>query len=126
MFRNSIRGALTAVTFLVTAIAAQAAQPFNDKAFEQAQASGKTILVEVTAPWCPVCKQQHPILSDVEKERPSLVTYQVDFDSAKSTLKRFGVQMQSTLIVFKGKTEMGRSTGQTDPAKIRGLIAKGF
>ena len=76
--------------------------------------------------WCPTCRQQRPIVEQIEKEKPTLVVYEVDFDSAKETLKRFHVQYQSTLIVFKGVKEIGRSTGDTDPARIRALIAQGF
>jgi thioredoxin 1 len=32
--------------------------------------------------------------------------------------------MQSTLIVYKGKTEMGRSTGDTNEASITSLLNK--
>jgi thioredoxin 1 len=35
-----------------------------------------------------------------------------------------GAQKQSTLIVFDGATEKGRSTGETDPAAIQSLLAK--
>ncbi len=38
----------------------------------------------------------------------------------------FGVQKQSTLIVFKGATEVGRSIGDTDKASIEALLAKGL
>lgn len=114
------------VGLLAIAFAASAAQPFEMKAFRDAQASGKTILVDVTAPWCPTCKLPKPILQSVEKERPNLLVYEVDFDTAKDVLRHFRVQAQSTLIVFKGGTEVGRSTGDTDPARIRTLIGKGF
>ena len=116
-----------ASAFLLSAsLVAQAGQPFDTKAFQQAQAAGKTILVDVTASWCPTCKQQRPIVQEIEKEKPSLVVYEVDFDTAKDVLKRFHVQYQSTFIVFKGASEVGRSTGQTDPKRIRDLVAKGF
>ncbi len=123
---SSLRMLAAVAALIFAAATAHAAQPFDAKAFEQAQASGKTILIDVTAPWCPTCRKQRPILAEVEKERPTLVAFEVDFDSAKDTLRRFKVQSQSTLIVFKGATEVGRSTGQTDPAQIRDLIAKGF
>ncbi len=87
--------------------------------------AGKSVLIDVTAPWCPTCKQQRPIVQEIEKERPSLVVYEVDFDTAKDVLKRFRVQYQSTLIMFRGASEVGRSTGETDPARIRALVAKG-
>ena len=81
---------------------------------------------DVTASWCPTCRRQRPIIEQIEKEKPNLVVYEVDFDTAKDALKHFRVQYQSTLIVFKGTTEIGRSTGDTDPTRIRALIAKGL
>jgi thioredoxin 1 len=118
--------ALVATALLVFSVVSHAGQSFDDQSFEQAQAAGKTILVDVTASWCPTCRQQRPIVEQIEKEKPNLVVYEVDFDTAKDTLKRFRVQHQSTLIVFKGTKEVGRSTGDTDPARIRALVAQGF
>ena len=116
---------LLATTFLIgSSLVAQAGQPFDMGAFQQAQAAGKSILVDVTAPWCPTCKQQRPVVQEIEKSTPNLVVYEVDFDSAKDVLKRFRVQSQSTLIVFKGANEVGRSTGETDPANIKALVSK--
>jgi thiol-disulfide isomerase/thioredoxin len=104
---------------------AMATTPYDAKAFMADQEAGKSVLIHVTAPWCPTCAKQKPTVSAIEKEKPQLVVYEVDFDSKKDVLKQFGVQMQSTLIVFKGKQEAGRSTGETDPAKIRSLVEKG-
>src|SRR5262249_3107788 len=118
--------ALAAAVLLALSVVGHAAQPFDDQSFKQAQAAGKTILVDVTASWCPTCRQQRPIVEQIENETPNLVVYEVDFDTAKDTLKRFRVQQQSTLIVFKGTKEVGRSTGDTDPARIRALVAQGF
>jgi thioredoxin 1 len=118
--------ALVAAAVLVFSLPGHAAQPFDDQSFKQAQALGKTILVDVTASWCPTCRQQRPIVEQIEKEKPNLVVYEVDFDTAKDALRHFRVQYQSTLIVFKGTKEVGRSTGDTDAASIRALIAKGF
>jgi thioredoxin 1 len=117
---------VAAAMLLAFSVVGHAVQPFDDQSFKQAQAAGKTILVDVTASWCPTCRQQRPIVEQIEKEKPNLVVYEVDFDTAKDTLKRFRVQQQSTLIVFKGTKEVGRSTGDTDPARIRALVAQGF
>jgi thioredoxin 1 len=100
--------------------------PFTPSAFAAAQAEGKPILVDVTAPWCPVCAKQHPILSELEQrpELRDLVVFDVDFDSQKDALKQFGVRTQSTLIVFSGKIEAGRATGITDRVEIQALLMK--
>ena len=105
---------------------ANAAQPYNAGAFQEAQKTGKAILLHVTAPWCPTCKAQHPIIANIEKARPGLVVYNIDFDTSKDALREFRVQSQSTLIVFKGNREVGRSTGDTKPGGIEALVAKGF
>lgn len=118
--------AAATVMLAVLSIGALARQPFDAKAFEEAKAAGKTILIDVYASWCPVCKKQQPIIGQLEKDRPALVVYTLDFDRDKAALKALGVQSQSTLIVFKGTKEVGRSTGDTDPARISALLSKGF
>ena len=86
----------------------------------------ESILVEVTAPWCPTCKRQRPIVDQIRKDRPNLVVYEVDFDTGKDALKQLRVQNQSTLVVFRGASEVGRSTGDTDARSIGALVAKAF
>jgi thiol-disulfide isomerase/thioredoxin len=98
---------------------------FTQPAFEAAQ-QGKPILVQITASWCPICAKQRPILSQLEAEPrfKNLVVYNIDFDAQKDQVRAMGAQKQSTLIVFNGATEKGRSTGETDSAAIQGLLAK--
>ena len=118
---------LTVVVMLcVAAYAARAGepQPNDPQAFATAQAAGKPILVDVHASWCPICAKQRPILASLERttELSDLVVFDVDFDSQKDVVPQFGAQQQSTLIVFKGKGEKGRSIGETDPSAINALL----
>ncbi len=123
------------VTMLATALAtagslssawANTAVPFSADAFKAAQASGSPILVEIHADWCPTCKAQNPILDRLtaDPKFKDLVVFRVDFDSMKPVVKQFGAQMQSTLIVFKGSAEQGRSVGDTKQASIAALLDK--
>lgn len=100
--------------------------PFTTAAFKAAQASGSPILVEIHADWCPVCKAQKPILDKLtgQPRFKDLKIFRVDFDSMKPAVKAFGAQMQSTLIVFKGATEQGRSVGDTKEESIAALLNK--
>lgn len=117
-----------AVATSAAAFAFSSKAAFSAGAFDAAVASGKPVLVEVTAPWCPTCKAQKPILSSLSarKEFAGFAVFEVDFDSQKDALKKLNVQKQSTLIVYKGKAEAGRSTGDTNATSIEALLKKGI
>lgn len=113
------------VTFLtVTSSLATERNPFGQKAFSEAQTQGKSILVDIFAPWCPICKAQKPIIEKLSSQPKfkDLVIFIVDFDNQKDALKIFRAQLQGTLIVFKGRQETGRSVGITDADAIGALL----
>jgi thioredoxin 1 len=126
--RRYIGVALALCAFVLMAADALAIEKkaFDQNAFDAAQAEGKPILVEVSAPWCPICKSQAPILSKLRNDArfKELVHFDIDFDSQKDLLRKFKVSKQSTLIVFKGRQEAGRSTGDTNAASIEALLRK--
>ena len=80
----------------------------------------------MSASWCPICKAQAPILSRLRSDPrfKELVSFDIDFDSHKDLLKKFNVQKQSTLIVYRGRREIGRSTGDTNAGSIEALLGK--
>jgi thioredoxin 1 len=100
--------------------------PYSDQAFKGAQASGQSILVEIHAGWCPTCKAQKPIIDKLTSDSKfkDLKIFRVDFDDMKPAVQAFGAKMQSTLIVFKGANEIGRSVGDTKEASIAALLDK--
>ena len=99
---------------------------FYQEAFASAQADGDSILVHINAPWCPTCRAQRPIIEELEKSPKfeKLKVFRVDFDSQSDIVRSFRATSQSTLIVFKGKAETGRSVGETDPDAIAALLEK--
>ena len=121
-----VAGALVAAGTLAPSWADSVAVPFSTEAFKTAQASGSPILVEIHADWCPTCKAQRPILDKLtaQPKFKDLKIFRVDFDGMKPIVKEFGAQMQSTLIVFKGTAEQGRSVGDTKEASIATLLDK--
>ena len=124
--RGAFIGALLAVGVLVTAAQAAEHLAWNQAAFASAQDAGKSIIVEVTASWCPICAKQKPTIAALENdpEFAHAIIFSVDFDSQKDVLKQLHVSTQSTLIAFKGKTEEARATGITDPAELRALFER--
>ncbi|MDP3255154.1 MAG: thioredoxin family protein [Bosea sp. (in: a-proteobacteria)] len=126
--RRHALAALTAAALTVSALPALALDKtaFSQAAFDAAMKAGKPVLIDVSAPWCPTCKAQAPILSELAKQPrfKNLVVFNLDFDSQKDALRSLKALQQSTLIVFKGGTEMGRSVGDTNKASIEALLAR--
>jgi thioredoxin 1 len=118
--------ALILFPFLAVGTALASNQAFDQAAFDALQQQGKPTLVMIHADWCPTCKAQEPIIGELLKtpELQSIVALRVDFDKQKPVVKAFKVQYQSTLIVFKGGKEVGRSTGDTRKDSIAALLRK--
>ncbi len=116
-----------ALTIGVSAFAGEW-EPYDESAFKQAQAEGKTVVLDFHADWCPTCKKQKPILEGLLKEKDfeAVVGFTVDYDDATDLKKSLKVQKQSTLIVYKGKREVARNIGLTNKDEIKALILKGI
>ena len=115
--------ALSSLACLATAGEIKA---FSQQEFDQLTKAGKPVVLEISAPWCPTCKEQKPIIEGLMKQPAykDVTLMTIDFDSAKPTLKQFKVSMQSTLLAFKGTKEVGRSIGDTSSAGLEGLVKK--
>jgi len=97
---------------------------YSPERFAKAQAAGKTILVDVTADWCPTCKAQHPILEELRAEErlQDVVFIHLDFDVHKDFLREHRIPRQSTILIFDGKTEVDRSIAETDRERLRTFV----
>ena len=126
--RRTLFLALIASFAQLAALPASAAEwkPFDAAAFAQAQKDGKPILVDIFAAWCPVCRAQNPILTQLTREPKynDLVVFKIDFDTQKDAVRAVKATSQSTLIAYKGEKETDRSVGDTNPASIEALLDK--
>jgi thiol-disulfide isomerase/thioredoxin len=126
------RRALMAFLMTIAALWAVPAAAGNDpvaysqEAFDAAQKSGKPILIDTFATWCDVCARQKPIIDKLltDPKYKDLVTFRVDFDTQKDVMRKFNARVQSTLIVFHGSKEVGRSVGETQPEWVEDLLDK--
>lgn len=101
-----------------------AQEKFDAANFETQLSAGKPILVVAHAPWCPTCRAQETALKSIyANETYKEISYLViDYDNQKDALKKFGIQRQSTLIVFKDGKEVGRNIGATSISTIESLL----
>jgi len=114
------------LSFMVAGSAMAGTIPYTQADFDKLQREGKPILVGVHANWCPTCRAQTPIIESLVKQKnyQGITSLRVDFDNQKDVVRAFRVSRQSTLIVFKGGKEVGRSLGDTSPEGIESLLRK--
>lgn len=116
---------LIAAVWTVSGVAVAAEfRNFDQAAFEQAQAEGRPILVEVFAPWCPTCRAQSPIVraTAADPAFAELIVFRIDYDNQRAQWRALNVRRQSTLIAYNGTRETGRLVAATDPDRIDGLM----
>ena len=118
--------ALLVVPFIASIAQAAPLKPYTQAEFDALTHAGKPVAVVVHADWCPVCKVQLPIQQKLmaSDEFKGYTMLTLDFDRDKQILKRFAVVKQSTLIVFKGTKEVGRSIGDTTQEGMVALLHK--
>ncbi len=123
---SSLRGFIAASALLACTLAAAGETAFKQAAFDQAVATGKPVIVDFAASWCPTCKAQKPVVDALMKEsaRKDVTLFKADYDTESALKQKLRVTQQSTFVVFKGGKEVGRSTGETDRAAIAALFDK--
>lgn len=133
MTRFSINFSLIVLAFsLSTAAYSFNPAPFNPEKFKSAQESGKVVLVDVYAKWCPTCKRQHADLKELLKEAKykDIVLFQIDYDQ-KDDVKNFQkliekpIPRQSTIVIYKGSKLAAFSVAETGDA-LKKQVDKAF
>ena len=115
-----------ALMLLTTAAHALTIKPFTDADFAAAQAAGKPVAIHFTATWCPTCKAQEKSLAALASDAAlkNVTILKSDYDQSKALQKQMNVVAQSTFVVFKGKKEVVRSSGDTGVPEIKTLLTK--
>jgi thiol-disulfide isomerase/thioredoxin len=106
------------------AVAGAAELPFNQAQFDAARAAGQSVGVVFHADWCPTCRAQAPVLKDLANSPQfrSLTQFVADFDTEKPLRAALRVSQQSTIVVFRGAHETGRTTGLTDKPALEAFL----
>jgi thioredoxin 1 len=117
---------LVLLAWLVATPSFAVGQGYDQAAFEGLMKSGKPTLVLIHADWCPTCRAQAVIVSELLKSPglSSITALRVDFDQQARVVKAFGATAQSTLIVFKNGREIARSVGDSHRESIEALLRR--
>ena len=120
---------LFTILFLFVCLSANAVEKktsFSEEIFENAKASGKTVVVNSYEVWCGTCSQQTKILDQAEKEFRDIVFLSYEQSKNKNIAQLLGIKFWTTIVVYKGDNEITRIVGQTDKEIIYSAIQKGI
>jgi len=115
--------------FLFVCVSANAVEKktnFSEEIFENAKASGKTVVVNSYEIWCGTCSKQTKILDQAEKEFKDVVFLSYEQSKNENIAEKLGIKFWTTIVVYKGNDEVVRIVGQTDKKTIYSAIQKGI
>ena len=123
-----MRKLFTALFFFVclSANAVEKKTNFSEAVFENAKASGKTVVVNSYEVWCGTCSKQTKILNQAKKEFENIVFLSYEQSKNKDIAQKLGIKFWTTIVVYKGEKEIARIVGQTDKDTIYSAIQKGI
>lgn len=120
---------MTAALPLALPVAARAEEViYSADLLKSDLASGKTVLLDFFAPWCPTCVAQHRVMDKLKAANPAYeahITFMtVDWDTwgDGDLVKQLQIPRRSTLVVLKGNAELGRIVADTSEAAIKALL----
>jgi thiol-disulfide isomerase/thioredoxin len=90
---------------------------------DKAIASGKPVVIHVYAPWCLQCRAQETILKRLSTDATydGIAFFRVDHDKQKDVVEALDVP-RSTLIAYKGGSEVTRMSWGTSTASVVGVL----
>jgi len=101
---------------------------FNSKDFAIAQSEGKSIALVVHADWCATCRSQEMQLNRIANlpEYKDFILFRIDFDKQKEVMNDLRVPSRSTILIFRGTSEVGRIVAENRFEVLRDLFSFGL
>ena len=112
---NNYMKKLYILIFLIFAFNANSMEKkttFNKKLFDTAQSDGKVVVVSSWTKYCSSCASQMKVLDKAKNDFDNIEIFSFNIKN-KEIAKLFGVQYQTTLLIFKDDKEVYRSIGET-------------
>ena len=103
---------------------------FNKKLFDKAQSEGKVVIVSSWIKYCSSCASQMKVLNNAKNDGK---LFDIKFDNIeyfsfdvtnKDIANLLNVKFQTTLLIFKNKSEIYRSLGETTEDLIYEALKK--
>ena len=95
----------------------------NRNQFEEMVHSGKTVLVEFSAPWCVYCRRLAPALESVAEEyKDTLVFTAVNIDDEPELAEAAAIEVVPTLLIYRSGQVLGSVVAPESRAQLVAFI----
>ena len=95
----------------------------NRNQFEEMVHSGKTVLVEFSAPWCVYCRRLAPALESVAEEyKDTLVFTAVNIDDEPELAETEAIEVVPTLLIYHSGQTLGSIVAPESRAQLVAFI----
>lgn len=88
--------------------------------------SGKTVMIDFYADWCPPCRALSPIIDEVASENTdeNLVFVRLNIDDEEAISNEYGIRSIPTLVLIKNGEEVDRSIGYIEKEDVINFVNK--
>ena len=97
---------------------------FTIEAFNEAQKTGKIIVINSWNKSCGTCALQTKILNEAQKDFPDVLFLSYEQTKHKDIAKLLNVDYWATIIIYKNSKEVAKEIGITNKNDIYSLIKK--
>ena len=112
------------VLFSFQSFAIEKKTTFTLEAFNEAQKTGQTIVINSWNKFCGTCARQTKILNEAQKDFPDVIFLSYEQTKHKDIAKLLNVEYWATIIVYKNSKEVAKEIGITSKSDIYSLIKK--
>ena len=112
------------VLFSFQSFAIEKKTTFTLEAFNEAQKTGKTIVINSWNKFCGTCARQTKILNEAQKDFPDVIFLSYEQTKHKDIAKLLNVDYWATIVVYKNNKEIAKAIGITSKDDIYSLIIK--
>jgi thioredoxin 1 len=89
--------------------------------------NGDNVIVDFWAPWCGPCRMMAPFFEEASEELKDRVKFaKVNVDDNQELAERFQVMSIPTMIFFKDKEQVNRTSGVLETEEIVNLSKESF
>ena len=112
------------ILFTFESLAVEKKTTFSLEVFNEAQKTGKIVVINSWNKFCGTCAKQTEILNEAKKDFPNVIFLSYEHSKNKDIAKLLKSEYWATIIIYKNSKEVAKEIGITNKSDIYSLIKK--